>query len=195
MVLRDAADPQSGAILTPRLVISELNHEHVDALLAYHVRNEKHLAQWEPARPPDFFTRGYWSSYVTAVMDDAYSDRAHRFVATLRSSPQVIASVNLTNIVHGIFQAGVLGYSVDFAHQARGYGKEAVSAVVEWSFTKLRLHRIEANYQPMNERSGRLLRTLGFDVEGYARDYLYIDGKWRDHILTAKTGPDPGGKS
>jgi ribosomal-protein-alanine N-acetyltransferase len=54
----------------------------------------------------------------------------------------------------------------------------------------LGLHRVEANYQPNNERSGRLLRALGFTVEGYARAYLYIDGEWRDHVLTAKIRDD-----
>lgn len=46
-----------------------------------------------------------------------------------------------------------------------------------------------ANYVPTNERSGRLLRRLGFTVEGYARDYLFIDGAWRDHVLTSLTNP------
>jgi ribosomal-protein-alanine N-acetyltransferase len=44
-----------------------------------------------------------------------------------------------------------------------------------------------ATYQPANERSGKLLKNLGFVVEGYARDYLRINGQWRDHILTGLT--------
>lgn len=171
---------------TARLSIDSIGPEHIDALLAYHQRNEKHLARWEPARSSDFFTRSYWSSYVAAVQEDALRGDAYRFVATLRGSRQIVASINVTNIVHGVFQAGVLGYSVDAAHEGRGYGAEGVGAIVQWCFRNLGLHRVEANYQPGNERSGRLLRSLGFAVEGYARDYLYIDGAWRDHVLTAK---------
>lgn len=195
--MRELAGLSSVSMSTSRLIIESIGPEHIDALLAYHQRNEKHLARWEPARSSDFFTRSYWSTYAAAVQDDAYHGRAHRFVAMLRGSRQVIASVNLTNIVHGVFQAGVLGYSVDVAHQARGYGSEAVGTIVTWSFRNIGLHRVEANYQPSNERSGRLLRSLGFTVEGYARDYLFIDGAWRDHVLTAKIRDDTaaGGES
>ena len=185
--MREIAGLSSVSMTTARLAIESVGPEHIDALLAYHQRNEKHLARWEPARSPDFFTRSYWSGYAAAVQDDAYHGRAHRFVATLRGSRAIISSINVTNIVHGVFQAGVLGYSVDFSHQGPGYGTEVVGAVVNWCFRNAGLHRIEANYQPVNERSGKLLRRLGFVVEGYARDYLYIDGEWRDHVLTSKT--------
>ena len=53
----------------------------------------------------------------------------------------------------------------------------------------LRLHRVQANHLPENHRSARLLQRLGFRIEGLARDYLYINGAWRDHVLTALTTP------
>lgn len=46
-----------------------------------------------------------------------------------------------------------------------------------------------ANYIPDNQRSGRVLERLGFEQEGFAKDYLEINGKWADHILTALTNP------
>jgi [ribosomal protein S5]-alanine N-acetyltransferase len=190
--MREVAGLSSVTMSTDRLTIASIGPEHIDALLHYHKRNDKHLARWEPARSPDFFTRGYWSTYVAAVQDDALHARAYRFIATLRGSREIISSVNVTNVVRGIFDAAVLGYSVDAKHEGHGYGREAVGAIVAWCFKSLGLHRVEANYQPNNERSGRLLRALGFVVEGYARDYLYIDGAWRDHILTSLTNHDDG---
>ena len=47
-----------------------------------------------------------------------------------------------------------------------------------------------ANYMPTNEASGKVLKRLGFTVEGYARDYLCLNGKWEDHILTSLTNPE-----
>ena len=64
---------------------------------------------------------------------------------------------------------------------------EALRATNAFVFDVIRLHRIMANYRPENVRSGRLLERLGFVREGIAKDYLFIDGAWRDHVLTSLT--------
>lgn len=171
---------------TERLTVAQVGAKHAGSLLAYYRKNRTHLERWEPSRPPDFYTLGYFESYVAYAMDEAVHERSLHFVASLRGSVEVMAAVNVHEIQHGSFLSATLGYSVDGTVQGRGYGKEAVGAVVDWFFLERRMHRLAANYQPSNERSGRLLRALGFNVEGYARDYLYIDGAWRDHILTAR---------
>jgi ribosomal-protein-alanine N-acetyltransferase len=99
----------------------------------------------------------------------------------------VIGECNFTNFIRGPFQACFLGYKIDYRLEGRGLMREALTAAIAFTFDVLRLHRIMANYLPVNERSGRLLRRLGFVVEGYARDYLLIDGEWRDHVLTSLT--------
>jgi ribosomal-protein-alanine N-acetyltransferase len=176
---------------TERLFIVPVAPQHAPAHVAYYVRNQSHLAPWEPIWPSDFLTLPYWESATLRAVDDAREDWAHRFIAFRRGDPtKMIASVNLSNIVRGVFAAAHLGYSVDAEEQGLGVGTEAVGAVVNFAFENLRLHRIMANYQPTNERSARLLRRLGFVPEGFARDYLFIAGAWRDHILTAKNNPD-----
>ena len=64
-------------------------------------------------------------------------------------------------------------------------------ALVIYAFEELQLHRLMANYQPENVRSGRVLERLGFVREGFAQAYLHIDGTWRDHVLTALVRDDP----
>jgi ribosomal-protein-alanine N-acetyltransferase len=67
---------------------------------------------------------------------------------------------------------------------------EALTDAIRFVFEGLNLHRIMANYMPRNQRSGNLLKRLDFFVEGYARDYLLINGKWEDHILTSLLNPN-----
>jgi ribosomal-protein-alanine N-acetyltransferase len=66
---------------------------------------------------------------------------------------------------------------------------EALSISTKYIFQELNLHRIMANYMPHNRRSAKVLKRLGFVVEGYATDYLMINGQWEDHILTSLTNP------
>ena len=75
------------------------------------------------------------------------------------------------------------------AEQGKGYMTEGLKSAIDYVFQELNLHRVMANYMPHNQRSGNVLKRLGFVVEGYARDYLLINGKWQDHILTSLTNP------
>jgi ribosomal-protein-alanine N-acetyltransferase len=100
---------------------------------------------------------------------------------------RMVGDVSLTNIARGPFQACYLGYRLDRQSEGRGLMSEALKAVIAHAFGALKLHRIMANYVPTNERSARVLRRLGFVVEGYARDYLFLEGRWKDHCLTSLT--------
>jgi len=58
-----------------------------------------------------------------------------------------------------------------------------VSALIPFAFGALRLHRLEAACIPSNVASIRLLERTGFTREGFAREYLCINGVWQDHLL------------
>ena len=100
---------------------------------------------------------------------------------------RVLGVCNFTAFIRSAFHACYLGYSIGQRYEGRGLMYEALAAAINYTFENLRLHRVMANYVPTNERSGRVLRRLGFTVEGYARDYLLVGGQWRDHILTSLT--------
>jgi ribosomal-protein-alanine N-acetyltransferase len=84
------------------------------------------------------------------------------------------------------FQNAMLGYAVDADCQGQGLMREALQAVIAHAFSPaVHLHRIQANVRPENARSVALLQRLGFEDEGLAREYLFIDGAWRDHRMFA----------
>ncbi|MCC6553350.1 MAG: GNAT family N-acetyltransferase [Polyangiaceae bacterium] len=159
----------------------------------YVTRNREHLAPWEPPRAPEFYTEPFWRERIAASHEELAEDRSLCLVLERRDDPaeEVIGFCNFSQIVRRAFLATTLGYSLDRRAVGQGVMFEALEAAIAHVFGPLGLHRVMANYLPRNERSGRLLRRLGFVVEGYARDYLFIDGAWRDHILTALTNPDP----
>jgi ribosomal-protein-alanine N-acetyltransferase len=184
--------PQRHALQTERLLIRLADSDDAQELVEYDLRNADHLQRWEPARDPEVrFDAGARARSLANGAAAAEAGRAYLFLAR---SPDlgsgVIAVVHLSEVVRGVLQGCYLGYSVDAAYEGRGFASEAVGAVVRFAFRTLRLHRVMANYQPSNERSAALLRRLGFVPEGYARDYLFLDGAWRDHVLTSLVNPD-----
>lgn len=108
-----------------------------------------------------------------------------------RDEPErVIGTLNFSSILRGPAQYCNLGYGLDAEEEGKGYMSEILPQAIAYVFHDLHLHRIQANYMPHNQRSGALLKRLGFVIEGMARDYLCIDGTWRDHVLTSLTHPD-----
>lgn len=163
-------------------------------MLAFYEENREHLARWSPLPPEGYYTERYWRGRLAQARAEFERDLSMKLVLFERergADGPVIGVCNFTNFVRGPFQACYLGYSLDYRFEGRGIMFEALTAAIRYAFDSLRLHRVMANYLPTNERSGRLLRRLGFRVEGYAHDYLLIAGRWQDHILTALTNSQP----
>lgn len=104
-----------------------------------------------------------------------------------RETGAILGMVNINNVVAGAFQCGALGYCAFAPAAGRGYMSEALRLVLDYSFGDLALHRLEANIQPANQASIRLVQRLGFRKEGFSPDFLFIDGAWRDHERWAIT--------
>ena len=178
-------------LATPRLRVEHATAEHAALHPAFFARNRPHFAPWEPPRPAGIETESYWRTELEKARDEFSSRHAVRFVIFLRDQQprELIGRINFMQIFGGPFQSCVLGYQIDRRHEGRGLMHEALTACLDYMFREFGLHRVQAGYRPQNERSARLLARLGFQTIGIARDYLFIDGAWRDHVLTALTNP------
>ncbi len=114
-------------------------------------------------------------------LDVAESENHAGLVARLIATGKVVGVVNISQIVMGAFRSGYLGYYGSIHLAGQGLMTEAVQAAAQFGFERLGLHRLEANIQPDNVRSIRLVRRLGFRQEGFSPKYLKIAGEWRDH--------------
>jgi [ribosomal protein S5]-alanine N-acetyltransferase len=102
----------------------------------------------------------------------------------------LVGYVNINNIVRGALHSGYLGYAAFASHAGRGLMTAGLRAVVTDAFSSLGLHRLEANIQPDNHPSLRLVQRLGFRREGFSPRYLMVDGEWRDHERWAVLAED-----
>jgi [ribosomal protein S5]-alanine N-acetyltransferase len=175
---------------TPRTHIRLADTSDAMKLLQYRVENRAHLSPWEPLREAEYYTLTHCVRTIVEGRENAGLDRGYPLVAFDVDEECVLATFTFANIVRGAFQACHLGYGVAASMQGRGLMREILEPGIEWAFGKLGLHRVMANYLPRNERSARLLESLGFEREGYAKRYLQIAGVWEDHVLTARTRSD-----
>jgi ribosomal-protein-alanine N-acetyltransferase len=178
--------------VTPRLVVRVAGANDLDAIVRYVTENAAFLQPWEPIRPVSYYSAAYWRIQISRDSEDVLQDRGVRLFLFDRESTdaKVCGVATFGNLVRGAAQYCTLGYAIAESAQGKGLMREALEeAAIPYIFETLGLHRIHANYLPRNERSGGLLRRLGFSVEGYARDYLLINGRWEDHILTSRTNP------
>lgn len=176
---------------TQRLVVRLATEADVPEIVRYFDENREHLRPFDPARPAGFFEPRFWEAQVRMSASEFRGDRALRLFLFAKDAPHaVVGTANFTRFDRGVSYSCSLGYGLAARAQGHGYMAEALRPAIDFLFHTLRYHRIEANYMPHNRRSGNLLRRLGFVVEGYARDYLLINGRWEDHVLTSLVNPD-----
>jgi [ribosomal protein S5]-alanine N-acetyltransferase len=144
-----------------------------ESFLAAVRRSQKLHHPW--VSPPS--TPAAYRAYLRRIRK---ADSAGYFLC-LRGCDELVGVVNISEIVRGAFRSGYLGYYVFAPHQGQGLMAEGLSLVLDDAFRRRGLHRLEANVQPGNEASIRLVARLGFRREGFSPRYLKIGSRWRDH--------------
>ena len=160
-------------IATDRLVLRQFTPADATGLAAY--RSEPAVARYQSWATPyplsaaqrlideqshlDGPTAGEWLQIAIALDGDLIGDVA----------------VRLNDDGH----IAKIGYTIAPAHQRRGFGAEAVGAVVA-RLLEAEVHRVEASLDARNDASARLLDRIGFRHEGTAVSAELADGEWCD---------------
>jgi ribosomal-protein-alanine N-acetyltransferase len=76
-----------------------------------------------------------------------------------------------------------IGYALKPEFWGKGYMYETIKRIVKYGFENMNLHSIEANVNPLNERSKKVLERIGFKREAYFRENYLFDGKFLDSVI------------
>lgn len=125
--------------------------------------------------PP--LTEATFSGYLARTRSDDHEG----LLVCNKSDDAISGVININNIVKGSFLSASLGYYAGAPFAGQGLMREGLELVKSYAFYTLGLHRLEANIQPDNHRSIALVKQCGFVREGLSPEFLFIDGKWRDH--------------
>lgn len=151
------------------------------------------LQPWEPVWPVDDLSRPAFRRRLRRYTEERRLDSAHSFFLFRNETRELLGGVTISNIRRSCAQTGTVGYWMGAPHAGKGYMTAGLRALIPHAFSVLKLRRLEAACLPVNERSIRLLEKVGFSREGYAREYLCIDGVWQDHLLFALLKSDARG--
>jgi [ribosomal protein S5]-alanine N-acetyltransferase len=155
-------------IWTPRLTLRPFNEGDIDAMSAF--LNDWEVAQWL-AIPPFPYRRADARFYVDHVRANHETGPATEFAIALTEGDGVVGAVGLrrnSGGPDGDPADAAIGYWLGQPHWGHGYAAEAVRAVVAYGFGSLGLERLEAETDPENERSARVLAKVGFRPIGQA---------------------------
>ena len=155
------------------------------AWAALRENSREFLTPWEPTWPADDLTRGAFRRRLRRQAEEIARDESFAFLIFAEGSNILLGGITIGGIKRGVAQTASLGYWMGAPHAGKGHMTRAVAVTAAFSFSTLRLHRLEAACIPSNIASATLLERNGFQREGFARAYLCINGAWRDHYLFA----------
>lgn len=163
---------------TPRLALCFMEEAHLDGL--YRIFSHPEVMRywawpaWE--RPEQAI------EMLAGVQEGYRSGEALRLAVELRAERTLIGTVSLFHF-HTPSRRAELGYALGRPYWGAGYMHEALQALLQYAFESLELNRLEADIDPLNLASARVLERLGFQLEGRLRERWIVNGETSDTWL------------
>lgn len=189
-LLKISAAPDVPPIETRRLTLRAPEVGDHAAWAALRRGSARFLQPWEPLWTVDELSRSTYRARLRVHAQSIAQERALPYFLFERSTDTLLGGLTVSNIRRGVSQSATIGYWMGEQHAGRGFMSEAVDAVCHFLLRERGLHRVEAATLPTNMRSVALLERCGFRLEGCAREYLKIAGRWQDHLLFSRLSGD-----
>lgn len=161
-----------------------------DMIAEYFQANREYLKPFEPKREEAFFSVNGWLQKLIKLNELHRMGLGYYCLLVRASSGEMLGTISFSNLSRFPFYSCNVGYSLSEKAQGHGYMRRGLTMACDYMFNVQKLHRIQAGYMPHNKRSEAVLEHLGFNREGYAKDYLLINGEWQDHVLTSLINPN-----
>ncbi|SJL83159.1 ribosomal protein S5-alanine N-acetyltransferase [Vibrio palustris] len=162
-----------------------------DAVLIsqYFSDNREYLKPWEPERSEAFYAPFSWRERLVKLHELHRLGMAYYLLIIDKVTGHMLGTISFSNLAKFPLYSCSVGYSLAQQAQGQGIMSRALTMACDYMFDECNVHRINAAYMPHNQRSAAVLKRIGFAEEGFAPQYLLIDGQWRDHCLVALLNP------
>lgn len=164
---------------TPRLVLRRAREEDLEPLLLSWADPESTRYMSEKPDIRGFLEKVIADMAVKAPGDQDLGGPWYQYIVERREDGALVGDLGAGFGIPGERQVE-LGYRILPAHQRRGYGREAVAALIDHLIEDHSIHRFVAVAASLNSASCALLRSLGFRKEGHFRESFLCRGAWLD---------------
>jgi len=179
------------SVQTKRLVLSIYKPTAAPRITDYLVRNRAFHKPFTQKHSDRYFTVSEQKAYLKSDLYQYRHNSQVGFWITKIGEPDVIVGrISFYSIIGGAMMTSFVGYHLDEKCQGQGYMTEALLAGCDFMFKYYRLHRIQADVMPGNERSLHVVEKAGFSKMGYNLRYMEIDGSYKDHVMYVLLNPE-----
>jgi ribosomal-protein-alanine N-acetyltransferase len=154
-------------------------------IAAFRLANRDHIEITAGKRPNEHYTAEYLRKNLSTSSIRVWRKEAITFLVRKKSDESLIGICNFSGFHWGAFCTCELGYLVGATSEGKGYMSEACAVALDYICSEWGVHRVQAVYDVSNTRSAALAKRLGLSVVGTAKDYISLDGNWRDGVIAS----------
>ncbi|MBK5286146.1 MAG: GNAT family N-acetyltransferase [Bacteroidia bacterium] len=126
--------------------------------------------------------------FISRVDELEKSNTGINWAISIHGDKKLIGNVSIWRI-DAQHHRGEVGYVLHLEHHGKGIMQEAMEAVLDYGFRILKLHSIEANVNPANEASIKLLERNNFICEGYFKENYFFENRFLDTAIYSLLTP------
>jgi diamine N-acetyltransferase len=150
-----------------------------DLTFLYTIENDESL--WELSQIQTPFSKDVLQKYLETVQNDLEKLKQLRLVITSKAN-EPLGFIDLFDFDSLNKHAGV-SIVITELHRRNGYGKDALTALMNYSFNNLGLQQLYSNVLEDNNASIRLFESLGFEKVGLKKKWRYFKGRYKNEYL------------
>ncbi len=162
--------------------------EPEDLEFIYAIENDEDI--WEVSNTQTPYSKFLIRQYLENAHQDIYEAKQLRLAICTNTSDKAIGLIDLFEFDPKNNRAGIGIIIQNKEDRSKGYGKEALGLVIEFSFNQLQLHQLFANIGVENSSSLNLFAIFGFQEIGVKKDWIYNNNTYQDEALFQLINPN-----
>jgi [ribosomal protein S5]-alanine N-acetyltransferase len=165
-------------LYTERLTLRQVTKN--DAHELFRLRSDKTVMQF--IERPMATSVSEAMQLIEKINEDLLNNNGITWAITLKNYAALVGTIGFWRIMKEHYRAEI-GYALQPGMHGKGIMQEAMTAVLDYGFRIMKLHSVEANVNPANEASMKLLDRNNFIKEGHFKESYFFNGKFFDSVI------------